>query len=126
VIPIIRNNVVIAAKIILKNTKINNREYFSFITPEAYNALKDYMNFRQLHGERITGESWLIRDTWQKIDREHGHRIGLAQYPKKIDSAVIRNLLYEAWQVQGIRDKLSDPQQKRHEFKSTHCFRKNI
>ena len=45
VIPIERNETVIAAKIILKNTKINNRQYFSFITAEAYYALKDWMKF---------------------------------------------------------------------------------
>ena len=33
-------------------------------------------------------------------------------------------MIVEAWKVQGIRDKLSDPQVKRHEFKSTHSFRK--
>jgi len=39
-------------------------------------------------------------------------------------SAGIMNLLHEAWQVQGIRAKISDPKQKRHEFKCTHSFRK--
>ena len=81
------------------------------------------MDFRKLHGEEITGESWLIRDIWQKIDRDHGHRIGLAKYPKKIDSDSIRNMIYQAWIVQGIRNKL-DKSERRHEFKSTHAFRK--
>jgi hypothetical protein len=31
--------------------------------------------------------------------------------------------MYDAWKIQGVRDKLSDPQTKRHEFKSTHSFR---
>jgi integrase len=124
VIPIFRNDVVVAAKLILKNTKIKNREYFSFITPEAYHALKDWMEFRKLHGEDVTGESWLMRDTWQKIDRKHGHRIGLAKFPKKLQALSIQNMIREAWQVQGVRDKLSDPQIKRHEFKATHAFRK--
>jgi hypothetical protein len=66
VIPIFRDGVIVAAKIILKNTKINNKEYFSFFSPEAYHALKNWMDFRELHGEQITGESWLMRDTWQK------------------------------------------------------------
>jgi integrase len=124
VIPIVKNDIIIAAKIILKNTKINNKDYFSFITPEAYHTLKDWMDFRKLHGESITGESWLMRDTWQKTDKNHGHRIGLAKYPKKFGSIVIRNMIYEAWKVQGVRQKLSDPQVKRHEFTSTHSFRK--
>ena len=44
------------------------------------------MEFRKLHGENITGESWLMRDTWEKLDRDHSHRIGLAKYPKKFGS----------------------------------------
>jgi hypothetical protein len=123
VIPIFRNDNLVAAKIILKNTKINNREYFSFITPEAYHSLKNWMDFRELHGEQIIGESWLMRDTWQKIDRKHGHRIGLAEYPKKLQAISIQNMIFEAWQIQGVRDKLLDPQTKRHGFKANHGFR---
>lgn len=82
------------------------------------------MDFRKLHGENVSGESWLIRDTWQKVDRNHGHRIGLAKYPQKFSATSIRNMIHEAWKVQGIRDKISDPQVKRHEFSSTHSFRK--
>lgn len=121
--PIERDGVIVAAKIILKNTKINNKEYFSFITPEAYDSLKNWMDFRQLHGEQITGESWLMRDTWQKIDRKHGHRIGLTKYPKKLQAISIQNMIFEAWQIQGVRDKLSDPQTRRHKFKANHGFR---
>jgi hypothetical protein len=123
VIPIFRDGVIVAAKIILKNTKINNKEYFSFISPEAYSSLKNWMDFRELHGEQITGESWLMRDTWQKIDRKHGHRIGLAKYPKKLKAISIQNMIFEAWQIQGVRDKLLDPQIKRHTFKANHGFR---
>jgi integrase len=123
VVPITRNGVILAAKIILTNTKINNKKYFSFITPEAYFALKDWMDFRQLHGEDVTGESWLMRDTWEKLDRDHSHRIGLAKFPIKFGAQAIGNMMGEAWRIQGVRD-LLEHDQKRHEFKSTHCFRK--
>ena len=60
VIPIERNREVVAAKLVIKNTKINNRAYYSFITTEAYNNLKSWMDFRKLHGEEITGESRMM------------------------------------------------------------------
>ena len=123
VVPIERDNRTIAARLIIKNTKINNRTYFSFITPEAYQSLKDWIDFRRLHGEEITGESWLMRDTWQKIDRNGGSGIGLAKFPKKMNSLSIKNMIYDAWKIQGIRTKLVSGT-KRHEFKSTHGFRK--
>jgi integrase len=123
VVPIERDDSIVAAKLIIKNTKINNRTYYSFITPEAYQSLKDWMDFRSLHGEEITEESWLMRDTWQKIDRRGNSGIGLAKYPKKMGSLSIKNMIYDAWKIQGIRTKLRSGN-KRHEFKSTHGFRK--
>jgi hypothetical protein len=123
VVPIEKDGIIVAAKISVQNTKINYRNYYSFITPEAYNSLKDWMEFRKLHGEVITEESWLMRDTWQKIDRRNRNGLGMARYPKKMGSLSIKNLIYDAWKIQGIRTKL-DAGKKRHEFKSTHGFRK--
>jgi integrase len=126
VIPIKRKGIIIAAKLLVVNTKINNRRYFTFISPEANNFLKNYIDFRELHGEKITGESWLVRDIWQRVDRSRGpHKLGFAQYPKKIGSISIRNMLYEAWQTQGVRAKL-EPGIRNHEFKSSHSFRKTF
>ena len=123
VIPIFKNNQLVAAKLIVYGGE--HEQYFSFITTEAYHALKNYMQFRELHGEQITGESWLMRDQWQKIDKDHGHRIGLAGTPKKFDAEGIRRLIYDAWKVQGvitIHDVNSE--EKHHPFKSSHGFRK--
>jgi hypothetical protein len=49
---------IVAAKLIVYAEE--HDEYYSFITPEAYNALLDYMDFRALHGEKITPQSWLM------------------------------------------------------------------
>ena len=40
-----------------------------------------------------------------------------------MNSVSIRNMLYEAWKIQGIREKLSVGK-RRHDFRSTHAFRK--
>jgi hypothetical protein len=54
---------VIAAKIIVYAGEIE--EYYSFITGEAYSSLLDWIKFREEYGEKITGDSWLMRDIWQ-------------------------------------------------------------
>jgi integrase len=124
VIPIERDGYLIAAKLIVRNTKINNRSYCTFITPEAFVALKNWMDFRELHGEIITSESWLIRDTWQKLERSRRQNGGLARFPNKIGSLSIKNMIYDAWKIQGVRQLILEPGKKRHDFKSTHSFRK--
>jgi hypothetical protein len=60
-----------------------------------------------------------------KIDPAHSHRIGLAKFPKKFNHIAIGNMIGEGWRVQGVRDLLEPTKKiKRHEFKSTHFFRK--
>ena len=54
------HNKFIAAKIIVYGG--DKEEYFSFITPEAYKEVISWMNFRASSGEKIDGESWIIRD----------------------------------------------------------------
>ncbi len=123
IIPIERNGTIAAAKIVVYYGE--PEQYFSFITPEAYHSLKSYMDFRLKHGERIDGESWLIRDQWQKISKAHGHRIGQAGKPKRLDAEGIRRLIYDAWKIQGIIT-IHNPgsEDKHHPFKSSHGFRK--
>jgi hypothetical protein len=125
IIPIERDGTIVAAKIIVYAGE--PEQYFSFITSESYQSLKNYIDFRALHGEKISGESWVIRDQWQKISKTHGHRIGLADLPKRLNAEGIRRLIYDAWKIKGVltvHD--SNVKDKNHPFKSSHCFRKHF
>jgi hypothetical protein len=37
-------------------------KYYTFCTPECYNAIEDYLDYRRRYGEKITDKSPLIRE----------------------------------------------------------------
>lgn len=132
IIPIYdENKKIVAAKIIVYDGE--PERYFSFITPEAYLALKDWMNFRTNQGEKISNESWLMRDLWntgQILIKSKNSNLkkgtsGNVTVPKKAGADSIRMIFTRAWRIQNIRPYTLDMNcKRRHEFKTTHSFRK--
>ena len=51
-----RNGQIVAAKILVYAE--DDDEYFSFISQEAFEALKEWMDYRKASGEEVTSESW--------------------------------------------------------------------
>ena len=116
-------NEIVAAKLIVYAGE--PEEYYTFITPEAYHALQEWMDFRASYGEKITPESWLMRNMWKTADvpRGAGGTNGLATCPKRLTSKGVAKILIRALLEQGIRANLP-PDVKRHEWKGAHGFRK--
>jgi predicted transcriptional regulator len=119
--PITRNDTIIAAKIRVLNTK-TNKYYISFITNEAFLAIKEWMDFRQSFGEKISNDSWIMRNLWQIKSQRYGNYLGLAKHPKKFSVDGIRMLINDAWKIQGVRYNTKNGN--RFAFKSLHGFRK--
>jgi integrase len=117
IVPIYNNdkNELLAAKILVYPG--DREQYYSFLTPEAYTSLDEWMKYRSKCGEEITKESYVMRDIWQTDDME-----GI-QNPQLLNQAAITRLLNRAWQAQKIRTKLSNGE-RHHEFKTAHGFRK--
>jgi hypothetical protein len=114
-------NTIIAAKIIVYSGE--SEQYYSFLTPEAYLSLEGWMAYRESYGEKITGESWLMRNLWKTTNMRYGSKTGLAQSPVQLKSSGIKSLVCKGLFQQNVRPIL-EKGKKRHEFKGLHGFRK--
>jgi integrase len=112
------NNKIIAAKLIVYAEE--EEEYFTFISSEAYNSLREWMNYRKAAGESINSESWLMRNLWD-VTTPTGK--GLATIPVQLKSSGLKRLMERALWAQGIRTVL-EKGKKRHEFQVDHGYRK--
>jgi hypothetical protein len=125
--PIYKNEKLLAAKLKVFNTKTKNY-YYSYVTPEAYESVKAWMDFRESFGERIGPNSCIIRNLWQIKSQRYGNYLGLAKHPKKLSATGIRVLINDAWKIHGLREKRTPREGefnfRKYDFKSVHGFRK--
>ena len=81
--------------------------------------------FRASYGEKITSESWVMRDLWRTTNIDYGAKLGLAKQPKKLQSTGIKRLIERGLWEQGIRRPLTNGN-KRHEWKTITRYAKNV
>ena len=99
----------------------DDEEYFSFITPKAYYQLEGWMNYRIESGEKIDGDSWLMRQLWNTKEGHYHHRT--IKDAVKLKSSGVKRLIEDALWTQGIRKK-TDLKRNRYEFQTDHDLRK--
>jgi integrase len=97
-----------------------SEEYIAFITPEAYEALLSYLDWRREHGETINENSPLFRDKFDPLVTAYlTYDGGKPEEPKRMTGAMIganyNRLFYEC--------SFRTSPKRRHEF-TVHGFRK--
>ena len=115
--PIRRDDKIVAAKIIVYAGE--DEQYFSFMTPEAFETLQEWMDYRKKMGEDINGESWVMRTLWDTTTSN-----ATIESPSKMTTAAVRSLVKRALRSEGLRTRLDKTVGRRHEWKANHGFRK--
>lgn len=117
--PIRRKGKVVAAKVLVYAG--DDEEYISFVTPEAFSHLESWMEYRKVSGEKVDGNSWVMRQLWNTKEGHYHH--GAIKESTKLKSSGIKRLLEDALWTQGLRKK-SSMKRNRYEFQTNHGFRK--
>jgi integrase len=89
--PLMKDGKIIAAKITVYAEE--DEEYFSFISNEAYEALNDWMDYREQCGELISENSWVMRNLWD-VTTPKGK--GIVTVPKKLKLTGVKRLVERA------------------------------
>jgi hypothetical protein len=116
--PLKRDGKIVAAQLIVYAGE--PEQYFSYISYEAWQELTKWINYRETSGEKVTEDSWLMRDLW---DTRVAQGRGLVSRPKKLASLGIKRLMERAIWAQGLRKKL-EAGKKRHPYQANHSLRK--
>jgi hypothetical protein len=117
--PVSREGKILAARIVVYHG--DEEEYFSFITAEAYHHLEQWIDYRRECVEKVSNETWVMRQLWN-TKRGHYHH-GTIKAPEKLKSSGVKRLIEDALWTQGIRKK-SNLKRNRYEFQTDHGLRK--
>jgi hypothetical protein len=117
--PIAMNGEVVAAK--LKVYAGEPEEYISFVTRECWDAVKEYLKFREEHEDHVNPDSPLFRDKFDSVKSSHYRHYSSVERdePKPMTPFTINKDYNRVFYSLGFR---KEPK-KRHEF-SVHGFRK--
>ncbi|MGH9911771.1 MAG: hypothetical protein ACRD4W_04955, partial [Nitrososphaeraceae archaeon] len=99
--PIWRGGKVIAEKIVVYAG--DDEESISFITPETYFELNNWMEYRKESGEKVDENSWVMRQLWNTKEGHYHH--GIIKEVTKLKSSGIKRLLEDTLWTQGLRKK---------------------
>jgi len=89
-------------------------EMFTFLNPEASQALTEYFEWRESKGEVLTDES--------PVFRSNSHLASSAE-PKPMTMMVMQSIMFRLWRHSGIKRNKTG---KRFSLASTTCFRKRF
>ena len=93
-----RGNQVIAAKLVVYGG--GDVEYFSFLTPEAYHSINDWMTYRRECGELINEDSWVMRNLWNSTTPKGK---GTINNPRNLKSTGVKQLMQRALFAKGLK-----------------------
>ncbi len=111
--PIRKDGKIVAAKLLVYAG--DPEQYYTFVTPEAYRKLEQYITLRTSHGEKVTKDSPLMRDRWEAKNL-HEREINK---PMRLGVGGVKRLFEDTLWKFGLRKE----KKKRHEF-SIHSVRK--
>ncbi|MGI0013450.1 MAG: tyrosine-type recombinase/integrase [Nitrososphaera sp.] len=117
--PVVRDGRVAAGRMMVYPG--DEEQYVTFLTAEAYGAVKEYLDYRARSGEQITPASSLFRDKFDPIENIQRRKIHNTHVhePKPLNGSAIRRYYNDLFYALGFRES----PKRRHEF-SVHGFRK--
>jgi site-specific recombinase XerD len=98
-----------------------NSSYYSFTTPECASFIDSYLEYRTKSGEKLTQDSYLIRDQFDINDIEQ-----IRNKSKAIQTGSLKQILNLLLLKAGVREINHTNPHKRKEVARAHGFRKHF